>query len=117
MLFLLYVNDLPSISSEFLSILYADDTMLLSSNSDHSRLIQLIYNKLPKIQQWTASNRLSVILDKTFAMVFINREKAITNNGEIYFDCSRIKYKTQENFLRLIIDNQCKFGNHVGYIW
>ena len=115
-LFLLYVNDLPSISSEFLSILYADDTTLLSSNSDHSLLIQLINNELPKIQQWTTSNRLSVSLDKTFAMVFTNREKAITNNCEIYFDCSHIKYKTEENFLGLIIDNQCKFDNHVDYI-
>ena len=87
-LILLHVNDLSNITSEFLSILYADDTTLIASNSYHSRLIQLINNELQKIQQWTASNRLSVSLDKTFAMVFTNRERAITNNGEVYFDLS-----------------------------
>ena len=74
-LFLLYVNDLPNITSEFLSILHADDTTLLFSNSNYHHLVKLINNELPKIQQWTATNQLSVTLDKTYAMVFTSRDR------------------------------------------
>ena len=115
-LFLLYVNDLPNITSKFLSILYADDTTLLSSNSDYPHLVKLINDELPKIQQWTATNRLSVSLDKTYAMVFTNRDRSIANNDNIYFNGSRVKFKVEEDFLGLVVDDRCKFTKHVDYI-
>ena len=115
-LFLLYMNDLPKISSDLLSILYADDTTLLASNSECSTLIQHINDELPKVRQWTIANRLSVYLDKTYAMMFTNRDRAIPTRGNIYFNDTLVKFKTDEDFLGLIIDNQCKFTRHVDYV-
>ena len=115
-LFFLYMNDLPKISSDLLSILYADDTTLLSSHSEYSTLIQRINDELPKVRQWTIANRLSVNLDKIYAMMFTNRERAIPTRGNIYFNDTLVKFKTDEDFLGLIINNLCKFIRHVDYV-
>ena len=50
-LFIVYINDLPNVSNLFTSILYADDTTLLSKNSNYSDLLQSINNDLPKLYE------------------------------------------------------------------
>jgi retron-type reverse transcriptase len=47
LLFLIYINDLPNISS-LLSFLFADDTTLLSSNSDLNLLIEFVNQEFQK---------------------------------------------------------------------
>ena len=111
-LFLIYINDLPNISSIFWSILYADDTTLLANDSNYSNLVHSINNELSKLHQWTTSNRLSISLDKTYSMLFTNREGCIENE-QIYLNNEMVKNKTSEDFLGLIIDNKLKFETHI----
>ena len=47
-LFIVYINDLTTISPLFTSILYADDTTLHSSHTKYDALILAINNELPK---------------------------------------------------------------------
>ena len=44
-LFLIYINDLPNISSVFWPILYADDTTLLAKNANYTDLVQSVNNE------------------------------------------------------------------------
>ena len=52
------------------SILYADDTTFIASHSDYQYLLEQINNDLVQVHSWTVANRLSINLDKTFAIVF-----------------------------------------------
>ena len=50
-LFLIYINDLPKISNLFTSILYADDTTLLTNHTNYDALIESINNEIPSLQE------------------------------------------------------------------
>ena len=113
LLFLIYINDLPNASARFRSVLYADDTTLLTSDSDYSSLIQTINAELPKIHKWCVANRLSIRMDKTYAMLFTNRQNAITGNNDIFMNSETVKIKIKEDFLGLVMDDRLKFNNHI----
>lgn len=59
-LFLLYINDLPNIFSNLITILFADDSTLYITNSDPTDMIHTVTNDLDNFDEWFISNRLTV---------------------------------------------------------
>ena len=114
-LFLIYINDLPRISNLFSSILYADDTTLLSKNSDYGELIDSINSEIPRLYEWTNANRLSLNLNKTYAMLYSNLADSDLSL-KIMFQGTAIKFKTHEEFLGMIIDSGLRFSEHIRFI-
>ena len=55
LLFLLYINDLPNISDSLTSILFADDTTLLSSSKELKDVLTAFSIELPKVGEWCAA--------------------------------------------------------------
>ena len=72
-LFLIYVNDFPEVSSQFESVLFADDTAPGISNFNYDISISNLNIELEKVGQWTFSNRLTINVDKTNALLFSNK--------------------------------------------
>ena len=52
LLFLLYINDISSVSSILFSILFADDTTLFYSSKNLQELSDVINNELSKMIEW-----------------------------------------------------------------
>ena len=65
LLFLLYINDIASVSSILFSILLADDTKLFYSSQKLQELSAVVNNELSKMIEWLNANRLSLNIDKT----------------------------------------------------
>ena len=70
LLFLLYINDIASVSSVLSSILFADDTTLFCSSKNLQELTAIVNNELGNIMQWLNANKLSLNIDKTNFMLF-----------------------------------------------
>ena len=70
LLFLLYINDIASVSSILLSTLFADDTTLFYSSKNLQELSDVVNNELSKMIEWLNANRLSLNIDKTHFMIF-----------------------------------------------
>ena len=68
LLFLLYINDLPSATKCIITI-FADDTNLHLANSNLLILKQNTNLELKKIDSWFKSNKLSLNFNKTKYMV------------------------------------------------
>ena len=81
LLFILYINDLPMISSDFKPLLFADDTTLCFRGSNYENLIALCNRDLEKLVLWSKINRLTINFEKTFYMLFTNKQ--IYSNPEI----------------------------------
>ena len=66
-LFLFYVNDLPTIIDPAKTILYADDTTISFSHSNFDYLIQTMNNSysLASIFSWCIANKLTINATKT----------------------------------------------------
>ena len=56
-LFLLYINDLPNVSSLKI-LLFADDTALFASGNNSSSVEKVVNGELKKIESWLLKTRL-----------------------------------------------------------
>ena len=58
-LFLLYINDLPNVSS-LKTLLFADDTALFASGNNSSSVEKVVNEELKKIENWLLKNKLTL---------------------------------------------------------
>jgi retron-type reverse transcriptase len=65
MIFLLYINDLPSIHNDIKSVLYADDTTLIVTDRDVNRLYMRAAVLFNYASVWFNSNKLALNVKKT----------------------------------------------------
>lgn len=115
-LFLIYVNDFPRCSSFLSSVLFADDTTVSFSHHDYNSLISIMNAEILNIKNWTESNRLTINISKTNAMIYSNRNIPDYRNYPIVFDGNEINFTSNQKFLGVFIDNRLNFAKHVNYI-
>ena len=66
LLFLIYVNNMKA-AVKCKLLLYADDSALLASSSDVSKIEDVLSRELESVSEWLVENRLSLHLGKTCA--------------------------------------------------
>jgi hypothetical protein len=97
LLFLLYINDLPTISA-LLSFLFADDTTLLSSHNDLNHLVNFVNIEFQKIVHYFRAHKMSLHPEKTKFMLFSNSPNANLVPTLLYINNNNVG----ENSLNLI---------------
>ena len=111
-LFLLYINDLPSISNIFKMTLFADDTTLSASNTDYDQLINDCNNELIKFREWTIINRLTCNSDKTELLFMSNRYHG-SDEHRIFLGNENVTTTSSSKFLGVFIDSNLSFNHHI----
>ena len=76
-LFLLYINDLTSVSEFCFPVLFADDTNMFITGKDMDILCHQLNEDLRNVQEWLQCNKLSLNVLKTHYMIFTPRNKLI----------------------------------------
>ena len=109
LLFIIYMNDIHTVSDDLNFILYADDTTLSSPMCSFTRgcngnidiVSTLINSELNKIADWLAVNKLSLNVQKTKFMIFHYRQRFITENDIpcLMINNTQIERVTEFNFL------------------
>ena len=88
-LFLCFINDLH-LSTDMLTLLFADDTIGLDSDTDIQTLINRANTELQKLANWLRANRMAANISKTKYIIFRPRGSKINidleNNGLVYND-------------------------------
>ncbi len=131
LLFIIYINDLPD-ASEFMSLLFADDTTLLLSHNDLDTLIINANREFKKICDFFRCNQLSIHPDKTkfilfttkninrnAVRIFCNNNNDNENNHELITPIEQITNESSTpavKFLGIYIDPNLNFKFHVNYI-
>ena len=110
-LFLVYINDLPSVSNSLKTTLFADDTVVYLA---HPNLT--VNSELNVLCDWFQNNRLSLNTTKTYAMlclassIQLDQLPNLQMNGRVLPLSERFKY------LGIILDNQLSFKSHIDSI-
>ena len=115
LLFLLYINDLASVSQLLTAFLFADDSNLFHIGTNITTMCETINNETKKIVDWLRANRLSLNIDKTNFMVFKPRFKNCTGVS-ITIDNTPIQKVTHTKFLGVIIDDKLSWSQHISHI-
>ena len=122
LLFIIYMNDIHTVSDKFSFILYADDTTLISplcsfshcSHNDMNYVSTMINLELTKISDWLAVNKLSLNAAKTKFMLFHNYQKIINEDDipHLTINDTVIERVTEFNFLGLTINEFMNWNSH-----
>ena len=88
LLFIIYMNDIHTVSNNLNFIFYADDTTLTSplcsftygGYHDINSVSTLINSEITKISEWLSVNKLSLNANKTKFMIFHNYQKVMTDS-------------------------------------
>ena len=103
-LFILYINDLPRVSTKLKFHLYADNTNILYENTDTKAIVETINMEMPKIIEWPKFNKLHINVNKTVAMLFHTRQKCVNiDDNSIVIDGNIIPLPQSFWALTLII--------------
>lgn len=123
LLFLIYVNDMYTVSDEFEFIKYADDTTLISrmvpskSNRANNRdsTSERLNHELQKITDWLAVNKLSLNVSKTNYMLFHFRQRHMAGCDipRLLINGTEINLIDEFNFLGLTIDKHMSWSAHI----
>jgi protein associated with RNAse G/E len=116
LLFLLYVNDLPKvIEHKALPILLADDSSMLITAPNTTRLQNDVNIVFGQANKWFEANFLSLNLDKTHFIQLINKI-IYTTDMCIKYDDMQIFNITNTKFLGLFVNDTLSWKTHIEYI-
>ena len=114
--FIIYINDLPNVSSLTQSLLFADDTSIFCSHKDANHLVSIVNNELAKLVIWLKVNKLSLNLSKTNFMIFHPRRKKVNVNVPLTLENTVIKQVTETKFLGVLIDQHLSWKPHIDFV-
>ena len=115
--FLFFINDLPNISPNFTSFLFADDTTLNFRCSSISECNEVCNREMDKFFQWTAANKLSINfgINKSYCIIHTYRN---LNLSELNIEINNhvLENVQQGMYLGVVIDSKLKYEDHIEYI-
>ena len=112
LLFLVYINDIVC-NIESIMKLFADDTSMSNSHTNPEHRAKVLNSDLLKVELWSKNWKVKFNDTKTELMNF-NRDNL--PNPNLYFSQTLLLESTQHKHLGLILQNNCKWREHVNYI-
>ena len=115
LLFIMYVNDLPSGSaSEFSTTLFADDTYLVLADNNLLRLEHKVIFQLQLVDKWLRKNKLTLNLSKTTYLLF-NKQPRVPISSKINYFLTQKKISKVDSvkYLGVWIDNKLNWSAHI----
>ena len=115
LIFLLFVNDLPQYITEGKVFIYADDTSIVTSDTNPVEAQRKVVHIINQFCEWCTKNQLMINLQKTVLINFYNKiEKSSTFHPII--QNHTLKPIKSTKFLGLIIDSQMSWDLHIDFI-
>ena len=112
LLFLIYINDLPS-STKLKTVIYADDTNLLIKGPEIKALIADLNKELEKVSDFFKANQLKLNAKKTKIVCFQKKNRSInTEVAQVVLNGERLKFEDSARFLGLTIDSNLNWNEH-----
>ena len=119
-LFLIFINDLPN-ATDFLTLLFADDTTFQVSGQDLDQLFEHANSELQKSTIWFKANKLTLNVKKTKFMLFSEKSLDIGTNSlkignqtidQIGSNCKEKYFK----FVGHVLDDKLSWDGHIEHI-
>ena len=114
LLFILFINDLPS-ATELISYLFADDSNFLFQDKDLKSLEYKINEELKVIGDWFASNKLTVNTQKSHCILFQKSKKQDLDISLFMEGMKLEQVKSEEGmkFLGIKINQNLSWEGHI----
>ena len=116
LLFLLYINDLPS-ASQFNTTLFADDTLLMLADKNLDMLETKINEQIQHVDYWLRKNKLYLNYSKTnFLLINKHPQKKVDENFVIRLNDKLLERSSTVKYLGLLIDDTLNWFSHIQHL-
>ena len=120
LLFIIFINDLPN-ATDFLTLLFADDTTFQVSGVDLDQLFAYANSELAKSTIWFKANKLTLNVKKTKFMLFSDTNSCIGTNQLKIGDqiIEQIGTNCKEKYFRFVghvLDDRLNWEGHIEHI-
>ena len=113
LLFLMYINDLP-LSTNFETILYADDTYLSMTDSNLINLEEKINKEIKHVEYWLQKNKLSLNYSKSnYLLINTEPHKSVKTSFTIELNGKSLERTKTVKYLGLYIDETLTWKTHI----
>ena len=116
LLFLLFINDLPSTVHNRNLIMYADDNSYLSTAPSLNDLIDVSQNKIRALMTWFNENKLLLNTSKTVFIHFTPRLSIYNISSLIKVNGKSLEQVPNTRFLGIYIDNALNWEVHIDHL-
>ena len=107
LLFLVYINDIEKICDHSKILLFADDTVLYTSNRDDVVAMKNMQIDVDNLVAWCRKNKLTVNTDKTKFMGFGNKKSF--KNAKLFIGTSPLKKVPVYKYLGVHLDSKLNY--------
>ena len=113
LLYIMYVNDLPS-ASEFSTTLFADDTYLALADNNLLRLEHKGNFQLRLVDKWLRKNKLTLNLSKITYLLFNKQPHLpISSKFNLFINQKKINKSDSVKYLGVWIDDKLNWSAHI----
>ena len=112
-MFLIYINDLPSVSKVLSFYLFADDTNIYFNSSDIVHLQKVMNRGLRKVKKWLDANHLALNIDKTNFVIFHSPQKKNVDPVILKIGKEKIRNENCVKFLGVLLDSSLSWKHHI----
>ena len=109
LLFLIYINDLPSVPKMLYPILYADDSSFLISRQDPDTILNHANTDLA----WLNANKLTLNVNKSKCMFFSSKRMKVNPKVNLTINKQNIEQVDSFKFLGYTLDEHLKWDKHI----
>ena len=113
LLFLIFNNDLPSVSKYLTFYLFADDTDIYFESPELSKIEKVVNRELRKVRKWLEANRLALNVDKTNFVIFRSKQRKFTEHIVLKIGNKKIKQESYVKFLGVVLDSNLSWKFHL----
>src|SRR6267154_1827567 len=112
-LFLIMVNDFPTLSEYTSNALFADDCTVWRSGKNLSQIQYHLQNDLNIISDWCKKWGFQINIEKTVGIIFTNKLNLIKEKFSLKIDDNLIKFQNSCKLLGVIFDNHLSWKQHI----
>ena len=112
LLFLLYINDLPQLCNYSKCLMYADDTVLFLSDSNHDTINSKLSSDLQSLHKWLNDNYLTINVTKTKCMYFHSSRKHLSFTSPIIFSNQNLIMAKTYKYMGVLLDSHLTYREH-----
>ena len=117
LLFLIYMNSLPSQLTEGLLLQYADDTTIICSGATPAAVQTTMCSQLSLIQHWVLQSKMKINFRKSSVMWFrVSSRSAGFLYPPISIDCVELTVTEKQKYLGLIFYYSLSWIHHVANV-
>ena len=116
LLFLIYINDLPNISSKLSFFLFADDTNIYYESNNLKELEKTVNKELKVLSLWLNLNRLALNVSKTNFVIFRSPKKPLNHNVTLIMNRKAIEQKDHVKYLGILMDQHLSWKQQISNV-